>query len=98
MRFPWLLVLIAACGDDGSNAQLDAAPNPDDALSDADSSTRRPDPNDPVADVPMHTGAYTFGKLTSDEPSSPVQNGTWFNDDLTEHKVTDSETRYARYR
>ncbi len=55
------------------------------------------DPNDPVEDVPAYTGVYTFAKLTTDE-SLTMSAGLWFTDSVTEHKVSDIEMTYARYR
>lgn len=92
-------VLLSACGD-SSGAQLDGGTGDDAALDDSGgggADGRMQDPSDPVEVVPAHTGAYTFGKLTTDDFASAAS-GTWFNDDVTEHKVTATRVRYARYR
>lgn len=89
-------VCMAGACSGNSGSSIDAASTSDAAGSNAADAPAQ-DPNDPVEDVPAFTGVYSFAKLTTDE-SLTASAGTWFTDSTTEHKVSDIETTYARYR
>jgi hypothetical protein len=92
-----LIVSSSACGDTAP-AHADGSVADDAARGDGGADGRMPDPADPVEDVPAYAGAYSFGKLTTDDLTTSASSGTWFNDDVTQHKVTDTRVHYARYR
>jgi hypothetical protein len=91
-----VVVGAVACGggNPGTSGDDDDAPT-DAATVGADAHVQ--DPADPVEDVPAYTGIYTFAKLTTDE-NLDASAGMWFTDSVTEHKVSDIEMTYARYR
>lgn len=93
-----LVMAVAACGSDGgSSDDVDAGMGSQDG--DIDAMMGRPmDPNDPVVDVPAFTGAYAFGKLTTEDNFMFGDSGTHFTEATTEHKVFDTRVHYARYR
>lgn len=103
MKWLWIAAVATVgtgCGGDGGGGVgPDASSSTDDAPSvDAMSEERPPDPADPVEDVPPFQGAYSFGKLTTQDNIQFGDSGTWFTDSTSEHRVTTTRVRYARYR
>lgn len=79
-------------GQDGSDADdvvLDANANALDA--------HAQDPDDPVEEVPAHSGIYTFGKLTTDDFLG-ASSGTYFTNDKQSVRISTTRVTYARHR